>query len=427
MRKNKFLFLLFGILLLLNFFPFVGFAKTQDKIIDELIEISFALSLLKAQIHELKLKIYKLLDSSQIFTLADFLKNLFEKNEIFLSENDFLEKTETPYFTFAQILNLIPSNWQENREITSFEAEQISKKFLQIKDKIFLDRLYGKIDTHEHYWYGGNMEGFLKAAGTLGISKIVFLPTGLSPDNQGYQINQKILIEYYAKLYPKKIIPFCTIDESNPKADQVFEECLKVGGRGLKLIGGHPKFYDTPLNSEIMYKVYQKAAQYKVPVLLHGSIITIPELEEQLEQIFADFPDMTFIHAHYCSSIMKGINLEKCANLLDKHPNLYIDLSMGGGIKRYHRYFRQDLDKIKDFILTYQDRILFGSDIILNRSVSKDFDWLYQRIRCDIDLHQKENYTCAFGEKDLVHQGFNLPREVLIKLYYENPKRALNL
>ena len=235
------------------------------------------------------------------------------------------------------------------------------------------------------------------------------------------------MIEYYAKLYPEKIIPFCTIDESDPNAPEIFEECLKAGGKGLKLIGGHPKFYDTPLNSEIMYKVYQKAEQYKVPVLLHGSIITIPELIDQLEQIYSDFPEVTFIHAHYCSSIMKGINLEKCANFLDKYPNLYIDLSMGGGIKRYHRYFRQDLEKVKDFILAYQDRILFGSDIILNRSVSKNFDWLYQRVRCDIELHQKESYTCDFGEKDQVHQGFNLPREVLIKLYYENPKKALNL
>jgi predicted TIM-barrel fold metal-dependent hydrolase len=98
---------------------------------------------------------------------------------------------------------------------------------------------------------------------------------------------------------------------------------------------------------------------------------------------------------------------------------------MGGGIKRYHRYFRQDLQKVKDFILTYQDRILFGSDIILNRAWQKNLDWLYQRIRCDIDLHQKQQYACQFGEKDKVHQGFNLSKEILRKLYFENPKKVL--
>jgi hypothetical protein len=48
---------------------------------------------------------------------------------------------------------------------------------------------------------------------------------------------------------------------------------------------------------------------------------------------------------------MNGINLGQIAELLDKHPNLYIDLSMGGGITRYHKCLKQDLQKIKDFVL----------------------------------------------------------------------------
>ena len=360
-------------------------------------------------------------------TLGDYLKDLFESHEIILDRDDFLEPVEDPYLAFAKILNLIPSSHQSDQRITQKTAEQLSEQFLLIKDKILLDGLYGKIDMHEHYQAGADIEEFLKAAGCLGISKVVFLPTGSAPDNRGYKTHQESLIKHIKKLYPEKIVPFCTIDEADPEAAEIFEQCLQDGAEGLKLIGGHPNFYDEPLNSENMYKVYQKAAEYKVPVLLHGSIINIPELKDQLDQVYSDFPEVTFIHAHYCSTIMTGIDLDQCAELLDKHPNLYIDLSMGGGIKRYHYYFRQDLGKVKDFILTYQDRILFGSDIILSGSTDKDFDWLYQRIRCDIDLHQKAEYTCEFGEKDWVHKGFNLDKEVLRKLYYENPKKVLNL
>lgn len=360
-------------------------------------------------------------------TLGDYLKDLFESHEIILDSNDFLEPTEEPYLTFTKILNLIPSSYQSNQRITQETAMQISEQFLSIKDKILLDGLYGKIDMHEHYQDGGDVEEFLKAAGCLGISKIVFVPTGSAPDNQGYKTHQESLIKQIKKLYPEKIVAFCTIDEADPEAAEIFEQCLKDGAEGLKLIGGHPKFYDEPLNSENMYKVYQKAAEYKVPVLLHGSIINIPELKDQLDQVYSDFPEVTFIQAHYCSTIMTGINLDQCAELLDKHPNLYIDLSMGGGIERYQRYFRQDLGKVKDFILTYQDRILFGSDIILSGSTSKDFDWLYQRMKVDLDLHQRKEYTSAFGEKDILHQGFNLDKEVLRKLYFENPKKVLNL
>jgi predicted TIM-barrel fold metal-dependent hydrolase len=226
-------------------------------------------------------------------------------------------------------------------------------------------------------------------------------------------------------LYGDKVIPFCTIDEADPNAAELFEQYILEGAKGLKLIGGHPDFYDEPLNSEKMYRVYQKASEYGIPVLLHGSITTIDGLKDQLDQVYSDFPEVTFIHAHYCSTIMGGINLDQCAELLDKHPNLYIDLSMGGGIARYHKYLKQDLDKIKDFVLAYQDRILFGSDIILGLSETKDFDWLYERIKCDIYLHEKVEYTCEFGEADWVHEGFNLDKEVLKKLYYENPKKVL--
>ncbi len=358
--------------------------------------------------------------------LGEYLQNLFVTNEIVLDKDDFLEPVEDCYLAYAKILNIVPSSYQSGERITEKEAEQISDQLIAVKDKLLLDGLYGKIDMHEHYRKSGDIDTFLKAAGCFGISKVVFVPTGSGPDNQGYEDYWESLIKQAKELYGDKVIPFCTIDEADPKAAELFEQYILEGAKGLKLIGGHPEFYDEPLNSENMYKVYQKAAEYGIPVLLHGSITTIPGLKDQLDQVYSDFPEVTFIHAHYCSTIMGGINLDQCAELLDKHPNLYIDLSMGGGIARYHKYLKQDLAKIKDFVLAYQDRILFGSDIILGLSETKDFNWLYERIKCDIYLHEKVEYTCEFGEADWVHEGFNLDKEVLKKLYYENPKKVLD-
>jgi predicted TIM-barrel fold metal-dependent hydrolase len=357
--------------------------------------------------------------------LGDYLKDLFESHEIIVASDDFFEPVEDPYLAFAKMLLLIPSSYQSDERITQKEAEEISEQFMAIKDYILLDGLYGKIDMHEHYRDGGDVGTFLQAAGCLGISQVVFLPTGMSPDNAGYKTHQASLLGEVMEQYPEKVIPFCTLDESDPEAAEIVEQALQDGAVGVKLIGGHPDFYDDPLNSENMYKVYQKAAEYGVPVLIHGSIITIPELKDQLDQVYSDFPEVTFIHAHYCSTIMSGINLDQCAELLDKHPNLYIDLSMGGGIARYHQYLKQDLEQIKNFVIAYQDRILFGSDIILNTADYKDFDWLYRRIKCDIDLHQQQEYTCDFGESDWLHNGFNLDKSILRKLYYENPKKVL--
>jgi predicted TIM-barrel fold metal-dependent hydrolase len=357
--------------------------------------------------------------------LGEYLQDLFTTNNITPSTDDFFEPVENPYLAYAQILNLVPASAKSDDRISTRKAGLISEQLLAVKDKLYLDGLYGKIDMHEHYYVTGDVDLFLRALGCFGISKVVLLPTGYSPDNKYYRINSMFLM-MWAKHYPDQVIPFCTIDEADPRAAELVEQYILAGAKGLKLIGGHPAYYDEPLNSENMYKVYQKVAEYGVPVLLHASLINIPELQDQLDEVLSDFPEVTFIFAHYGNTLMRGIHLDVIAELLDKHPNLYTDMSHGSGITTYHRYLRQDLETIRNFVVEYQDRILFGSDLILSIFVN-DLDWLYERLRCEIDLCQKEEFTCEFGITDWVHQGFDFDEEILRKIYYENPKRVLGL
>jgi hypothetical protein len=126
--------------------------------------------------------------------LGEYLQDLFVTNGITLSEEDFFEPVDSPYLAFAKILNLVPTSAQSNDGISTRKAAQISEQFLAVKDKIYLDGLYGKIDTHEHYRVGGNIDSFLKAAGCFGISKVVFVPTGSSPDNKYYKFHWAFLM-----------------------------------------------------------------------------------------------------------------------------------------------------------------------------------------------------------------------------------------
>jgi len=363
--------------------------------------------------------------------LGEYLQDLFTTNNVTPSTDDFFEPVDDPYLAFAKMLDLIPTSAQSNDSVNMRKVRLISEQFLAVKDKLYLDGLYGKIDMHEHYYVSGDVDLFLRALGCLGVSKVVLLSTGLAPDNKFYRLNSMFLM-MWAKRYPDQVIPFCTIDEADPRAAELVEQYILAGAKGLKLIGGHPDYYDEPLNSENMYKVYQKVAEYGVPVLLHASLINIPELQDQLDEVLSDFPEVTFIFAHYGNTLMKGINLDVIAELLDKHPNLYTDMSHGSGITGYHRYLIQDLETIKNFIIEYQDRILFGSDLILSIGTN-DFDWLYERVKCEIDLCQKAEFTmgtrfsCKCPIADEVHQGFDFDEEILRKIYYENPKKVLGL
>jgi len=357
--------------------------------------------------------------------LGAYLQDLFAGNGIALSQDDFLEPVEDPYLAFAETLDLVPTSAQNDDTINMKEARRISDEFLVAKDKLYLDGLYGKIDMHEHYYVGGNIDLFLRALGCFGISRVVLLPTGLAPDNRFYKANWAGLM-IWAKQYPNQIIPFCTIDEADPHAGELVEQYILEGAKGIKLIGGHPEYYDEPLNSANMYKVYEMAAKYDVPVLIHASLVNIPELNDQLDQVLTDFPGVNFVFAHYGNTLTRGVHLDVIAELLDKHPNLYTDLSQGGSITSYYAYLDRDLDTIRNFVITYQDRILFGSDLILSL-FTNDPAWLYARVKSDIDICQKAELTSEFGMPDGVHQGLDLDRQILRKLYYENPRRVLGL
>ncbi|MBI4994833.1 amidohydrolase family protein [Candidatus Peregrinibacteria bacterium] len=317
------------------------------------------------------------------------------------------------------------------KNVSKVEKEIFDNLPLGEPIKISPPKIKGMFDMHEHYRNGAKPEQYLDIADRLGIEKVIFVPTGEGPDNKGYKKHTEALFKAYAK-YPDRIIPFCTIDEADMEAPKIFEQCLDRGGKGLKLIGGHPNFYDVPLDNDIVKQLFNIAEKRDMPVMVHVSIITQKQAKEEFKNVLDQFPFVRVQFAHYCSSIYDGINLDQCAEFLDKYPNLYIDLSMGGGIARYFKYMTETggLEKIKDFILKYQDRIFYGTDsIIAGAGPTTDKKWLRARMMCDLSLHQEKWYRCPAinkGEYTLL-PGFNLPEDVLRKLYVDNPKKFLKI
>jgi predicted TIM-barrel fold metal-dependent hydrolase len=278
-----------------------------------------------------------------------------------------------------------------------------------------------KISSHEHYRQGGPIDLYFKVAQEMGIEKAVFVPTGMGPDNRGYLTHMQELLEVQKK-YPNKVIAFATIDEADPHAAEILEKAIGSGARGLKLIGGHPNFYDEPLDSPNMYKVYQVVRKHRLPVLIHASLGKHPKQRQELERILKDFPDLTIVAAHYAKTAPK---LEKAQELLDRYPNLFTDISMGGGLSRYQKEICLEPKKFRDFIIRNRDRILWGTDIILTSGKKEEF--LRRRISIDFNIFEMDFYIDDQLALNQVLMGLNLPREILEKIYYINPKRILKL
>ena len=289
---------------------------------------------------------------------------------------------------------------------------------------------FKKISTHEHFRAGGDIKPYLAAMKRANIEKAVFVPTAWPPSNPQYKDNLQELLALQRQ-YPKKIIVFATAYNKDPKAATILEEALKSGAQGIKFIDwlASAKYPDDagPVDSANMYQVYEIARRYHVPVLLHIDFQKRPDWKVQFERAATDFPDVTFILAHYCRAA-SGLTpaLDLCADTLDKFPQVFVDMSMGGGLKRYMRYFDSDPRGWRDFVLRYQDRLLWGTDTILDGNPSKDADWVWRRMLTDFVMFQSSFYQSPFHQEDKTpRQGLALPASVLRKIYYDNPRRLL--
>ena len=280
-----------------------------------------------------------------------------------------------------------------------------------------------KISTHEHYRAGGSFELYRKVAVTMGIQKVVLLPTGDAPDNRGYREHMASLLET-AKRYPDFVIPFATVNPPDPDAVEVLADAVHNGARGLKLLSGHPDFYKAPLDGPPMMAVFEEARKLGIPVLIHISPERLPKQMPEFEHLLQAFPTLTVIAAHYARTPPV---FDETARLLDTYPNLYMDISMGGGLSRYQGEIPRFLHGYRDFVLSYQDRLMWGTDMVLDAETTEPF--IRTRIETDFLLLGTRLYVDpqAGHDKNAIEFGLDLPRPVLAKIFYDNPKRILGI
>ena len=282
------------------------------------------------------------------------------------------------------------------------------------------------VSMHEHYRVHGNMDEYVKVMDELGIEKAIFLPTGHSPNNARYREYSQELAKV-AKQYPGKIYWFATTWSKDPEAVNVLDDQIRQGARGIKLLDWLKGFEGAELDGPQMYAIYALAKKHQLPMLLHVDLQKHPEWIPKLEKAVSEFPTVTFVLAHYCRAASEPVpDLAICGRILEKHPNVHADISMGGGVKRYMRYFDHDPETFREFILTHQDKLMWGTDMILDGQEEKTATWMKRRIMQDITMMATPIYLSPFYKTDTaVHQGLALPREVLEKLFYKNAVRVL--
>ncbi|WP_228450739.1 amidohydrolase family protein [Chryseolinea soli] len=147
-----------------------------------------------------------------------------------------------------------------------------------------------------------------------------------------------------------------------------------------------------------------------------------PSYEDQInarDHFIEKHPDMRFVGAHLGSLEW---SVDELAKRLDKFPNMAVD--MAERISHLQHQSLTDYDKVRNFIIKYQDRLIYATDSEIRDSY--DAEAVRKHVH-DIWLHDWEYFVTdnqmTSPEVNGEFKGMKLPRTVVNKIFHDNAVR----
>jgi predicted TIM-barrel fold metal-dependent hydrolase len=238
-------------------------------------------------------------------------------------------------------------------------------------------------DVHTHLGQTWNRTETLSAESLLrwmdasDIAQAVVLPL-VNPEASSYPLTSDFVLAE-TRPHRDRLIPFCSIDPRTSYSggqdglEAMLSRYIEAGAKGF---GEHKP--GLPIDDPRSMMIYRACAAVKLPLLFH--------LDNQrntdrpglpgLDKVLTEVPDGVFIgHGPgWWASISGGLSQAELGGypkgkvapggaidaLMEKHRNLYGDLSAGSGANAISR----DLEFGREFLIRRADRILFGTDYL---------------------------------------------------------------
>jgi predicted TIM-barrel fold metal-dependent hydrolase len=282
-------------------------------------------------------------------------------------------------------------------------------------------------NMHEHIESFDQGAKFLEALDKSNISYAVIVgsPNATIYSHKkgfkGYDWNNNEILKL-ANLYPNRFIAFCTINPNDKQKLNKLKECVSKGSKGVKLYSGHTLFYDKKLNYSSMYPVYKYIEKNSLPIIFHVNPAK-DYIRKEFESVLRKFPKLKVICPHFCLS---SINSTRFEYLMETYPNLYTDISFGFFVKDGFKRISKNTTKFVRLIEKYQDRFLFGTDLVVTSNPRKTVDWITNLSMCYRNMLESDKYYCSVGDDiNQEFNGLNLSNKVIEKIYYYNPRNIL--
>jgi predicted TIM-barrel fold metal-dependent hydrolase len=248
------------------------------------------------------------------------------------------------------------------------------------------------IDIHQHVNYGGKRDAhwhqiaparsdaeLLAHQSNMGVSRTILLPAGspvirpsthLGAGNglEGTCAGSQRCYEL-ARAHPAEFYFGANEVPDLEDAPAVIEKYLKLGAVCI----GEQKF-GVECDSPQMEALYELAAEYRVPILMHWQYGSYNYGYDRLPQMLEKHPKTMFVgHAQTVWAHIDRNYSDDKKNLypggkitpggwtdryLADYPNFFADLSAGSG----HNALARDPEFTRGFFKRHQDKLLFGSD-----------------------------------------------------------------
>lgn len=187
---------------------------------------------------------------------------------------------------------------------------------------------------------------------------------------------------------------------------------------------GEPKNCWQPLeemNDSNNYRYYKSHPQYHMHMFPEA-----PSYDDQInarDNLLARNPDLDFVASHLASLEW---SVDELALRMERFPDL--DVEMSARINHLQYQSIQDYEKVRQFLLKYQDRLMYGTDVgVTVRDTNYE-----SRAR---NLEQRWRSHWIYLATDSVQiirdlpgdvKGLHLPKEVIDKIYQTNADRLFN-
>ncbi len=199
--------------------------------------------------------------------------------------------------------------------------------------------------------------------------------------------------------------------------DPTFDPVLDfIASQGKTLVAhiGEPKNCWLPVDSMTVNndkKYFSSHPEYHM--YLHSEYPSHQEIIMHRDNMLRKHPTLKVVGCHLGSLEW---SVDELAKRLDAYPNFAVDVAA-----RICHFQVQDREKVRDFIIKYQDRIIYGTDNEISESddLKKRLDEFH-----NIWLNHWEYFaTDAIMTSPIVDnefKGLALPETVLRKIYFEN-------